>query len=133
MVWTLAYTLPDVTLAGQETGMMFRRKVSKTKVTLKTNRPVVVKKCSSDTFSGVVEALETQAYSSCAISGAPQPSITTIQRLSSQQIRTSKADTCLYILTLSVLEGKQYNSKHLARASYLPGTVQNTLYLGWLG
>lgn len=60
-----------VTLAGQETGMMFRKKVSKTKMTLKTNRPVVVKKCSSDTFNGVVEALEIQAHSSlCHIWGS---------------------------------------------------------------
>lgn len=49
--WLTYTSPPDGALAGQETGLMCRHRISKARVILKTDRPVVAKKPESDEFT----------------------------------------------------------------------------------
>lgn len=91
MVCTLAYTPPDVALAGQEMGKMFRIGVSNTKVILKTSRPVVLKKPGTD------QDLGTDEWERCHILGH---SIYYHSDTSFQIIGATKADTSIFSLYL---------------------------------
>lgn len=81
--WLTYTSPPDGALAGQETGLMFRHRVSKARVILKTDRPVVAKKPESDEFTHL-GADERTLFPGAVI---PPPF-----RCRTQEIRAQRAD-----------------------------------------